>query len=181
MDPLTGALRDLGFLAVSVLGFGETATLRQKCSVVSALSIRGGASTGDTSILCTSGAGTVVQGTILEIAGVSGAYTVQETSQAANGRITLSLDHPLEGAASDGAAVTFSQAYGEWSYPAMDGSGQAEVDKEIVAGRRIRVLACQDGKPAPREHDDELDGQPVTGVHTTGNPPTRYRVTVTAP
>lgn len=162
-------------------GGGLTATLRQKNSVVSPVSIHGGAATGATSFHCTCGDGWIVQGSVLSIAGVSGSYTVQATVQAANGSINLTVAPPLTGSAADGALVTFSQAFGEWTYPVMDGSGEAEVDKEIVAGRQVRVLAYQAGKPAPREHDDELDGLPITGVDIVGNPATRYRLGVSKP
>jgi hypothetical protein len=162
-------------------GGGAAAVLRQKNSLIEGLFVFGGAFSGASSLVATSGDGEVVRGAVFSLAGISGAYTVAEGAKAASGRLTLAFDPPLAGNAADAAAVTFSQPYGEYRYPVMDGTGTAEVDKEITAGRRVRVLAYVQGNPDPRDHDDELDGLPVTGVHAVGNPPTRFRLTVTSP
>jgi hypothetical protein len=162
-------------------GGGLKATLRQKNTLTAEAHVWGGAAAGAESLIATAGDGTVVRGSSFSVHGVPGTYTVAEDSSTAGGKITLSFSPPLAGTAADQAAISFVKPYGEWTYPVMDGSGIAEVDKEVVGGRQIRVLAYQAGKPAPRQHGDELDGLPITGVDAVGNPPTRYRLTVTPP
>lgn len=157
------------------------ATLRQKNTLTSDAHVWGGAAPGAESLIATAGDGAIVRGSSFSVHGVSGTYTAASDSASTAGKITVSFSPPLAGPAADQAAITFTQPFGEWIYPVMDGSGIAEVDKEIVGGRQIRVLPYQAGNPAPRHHDDELDGLPITGVDAVGNPPTRYRLTVTAP
>lgn len=115
--------------------------------------------------------GTVVAGSKFTIAGVTGTYTLSADVTAppppAAGVVTITFTPaiPVGQSAAIGAVLTFTQKYGEVTYPVL--SRQASVDdvKAIENGESVKVLPFEKGKAAPRV-GDRLDGVPVVRVET---------------
>lgn len=161
-------------------GRGATSTLRQKSTILTALYLYGAVAADATSLVAGSGLdGEIAQGAVFQVAGVSGSHTVAARSVAAGGRVSLTFAPGLASSAADGALLTFSQPFGEFVYPRMNGTQAADVENDIQVGISIRVLAYRPDAPAPRE-GDTLDGLPITKVQAidAGGGVSRYRLTV---
>jgi hypothetical protein len=175
--------RDLMAQAVGHYGDGATLTLRQDNTVRAALAVYGAVSGGATSLVAAGGneKGDVVTGSKFSVAGVSGVYTVADASTAVAGRLTLNFTPALAGPAADGAALTWTQTYGETSYPIMSGHREDFSKDEIERGVETFALPWLAAKPAPRDKgNDLLGGKKITKVQPldAGGGVSGYRVTV---
>jgi hypothetical protein len=178
------AFRGLSDMAIGFFGNGATSVLRKQNNIPGALAVYGSAVTGASSLVfSTAGtSGDLSHGSVFGIQGLAGAYTLAAMASAANGHVAVTFTPPLAGDVVDGAVVTFSQAYGEFTYPRMNGKQEQDTDRGVRDSALVRVLAYQAGKPAPVE-SDLLDSLPITKVEPVdaGGGVSRYRVTVNAP
>jgi hypothetical protein len=154
--------------AVDHYGDDAMLPLRQDNTIKGPLATYGAVSGGATSLLAAGGrvTGDAVQGSAFEIDGVAGSYTVADTVTATpGGRVTLNFSPPLEGPAPDGAAILWTQAYGETPYSIMSGSRTEYTKEEIERGVQSYAIAWAAGKPAPRDAgNDTLGGQKIVKV-----------------
>lgn len=149
------------------------ATLRRQNTIIpGALKLSSALSAGATSLTAVaSGTGTlngkVVSGSVFSIAGVTGTYTATSDAQAAAGSITIPFSPaiPAGQSASINAAVTFTRAYKDHSYPVLNRQVSAEDAERVDAGLQIRLLPYTSGLPAP-DNGNLLDGIVIKEVRT---------------
>jgi hypothetical protein len=166
--------------------FGDRSqsVLRRANTIREDLALYGSATVDASSLTAAGGhaSGAIRQGAVFEVAGVAGSYAVLADAAAVNGRVALTFAPPLAISASDGAAVTFSQPYGEHIYLRMNGKQDELTEEEVQKGTKIRVLEYRPDAPEP-EVGDLLDGLPITKVEPVdaGGGVSRYRCTVSPP
>ena len=179
---MDAAFRELSSMAIGFFGDGATSVLRKQNNIRSlTLRLVGSVATGATALVASAANldGSVVAGSQFGIEDVTGTFTVAAGAFASNGQVSLTFTPPLPSDGAEGAALTFSQPYGETTFQRMNGKALLDDDGTVRAGEKVLVLAWREGaEPEPGDYLDDLLILSVDPVGAGGV--TRWRVTVKA-